>query len=183
MNIIDMIILAVICCFLIRGIFRGLTRELASIVGVIAGFYAAFIFSPEAVKLLPAKIAAGPYAGILGFVSVFCGVVLFIHLLGWLIRKLLGVILLGWLDRVLGAGFGAVKGALVLVVVFFVVTRFVQPESPVWKQSQLYPYGAKAAEAMAGVVSDRLPAPLKSKIERLQKVGKNAADLRNVLGR
>lgn len=182
MNIVDLIIMAVICFFLIRGIFRGLTRELASIVGVISGFYAAFVFSPVAVSLFPDRIAAGPYAGILGYAAVFCGVFLFIHLLGWLIRKLLGIIMLGWVDRVLGAGFGAVKGALVLVVVLFVVTRFVQPESSVWKQSLLYGYGARAAEAMAGVVSDRMPAPVKSKIERLRKVGKSAADLRNVLG-
>ncbi|MEW6080147.1 MAG: CvpA family protein [Thermodesulfobacteriota bacterium] len=182
MNTIDMIIIAVVGVFLIRGIFRGLTRELASIVGVIAGFYAAFIFSPLAVSFFPEKIAAAPYAGLLGYGVVFCGVFLAVHLVGWLIRKLLGVILLGWLDRVLGAAFGAVKGALILVVVFFVVTRFVQPESGVWKQSLLYPYGVKAAETMAGIVSGHLPASLKAQIERLQNLGKSAADLRKAVG-
>jgi membrane protein required for colicin V production len=31
----------------IRGIFRGLVRELASIVGVLGGFYAAYSYYPH----------------------------------------------------------------------------------------------------------------------------------------
>lgn len=173
MNSIDMIIIAVLCFFMVRGIFRGLTRELAAIVGLIAGFYGAFLFYPAIVKFLPDKIATGAYANILGFAVIFCGVFLAVHLLGALIRFVLGITMLSWVDRLLGAVFGAVKGVLFLMVVFFVITRFVQPTAPVIKESLLYGYATKATAAMTGIVSDEFPGEIKSKVKRAQSIWKN----------
>jgi membrane protein required for colicin V production len=167
MNMMDMIIIAVISFLTVRGIFRGLTRELASIVGLIAGFYGAFMFYPRIVLFFPDKIKSGAYADILGFAVIFCGVVLAVHLLGVLIRFLLGITMLGWVDRLLGAGFGAVKGALFLGVIFFAIARFVQPAPSVIKESMLYGYVVTATEAMTGVVPDALPDTIKSKIKGL----------------
>lgn len=165
MNIIDMIIVAVLSFFVILGIFRGLTRELASIVGVVAGFYGALLFSPRIVKLFPDKISTSAYADILGFAVIFCGVFLAVHLVAMLIRFALGITMLGWVDRLLGAGFGAVKGTLVLGVVFFVITRFVQPAPLFVKESILYGYVATATETMASVASNELPDTIKTKTE------------------
>ncbi len=168
MNMMDMIVVAVLCFYMIRGIFRGLSSELASIIGVIAGFYGAFLFYPRVVELLPAKIAAGVYADILGFAIIFCGVFLFIHLLGVLIRFALGITMLSWVDRLLGAGFGIFKGALFLGVVFFIFARFIQPTAPVMQESILYGYATTAAEAVADRNFYDLPATIKSKIEGLE---------------
>jgi len=173
MNIIDTIIVVVTCFFVIRGIFRGLTRELASIVGVIAGLYGALLFSPRVVKLFPAKIAASAYADILGFAVIFCGVIIVVHLAAALIRFALGITMLTWVDRLLGAGFGALKSALLLGVVFFVMTKYVHLERPVMKESKLYGHMVTTIEAMAGVVPKEMPATMNTKIKRLQQVWEN----------
>jgi membrane protein required for colicin V production len=39
-------ILTILSYGLIRGIFRGLVREISSIVGVLGGFYAAYLIIP-----------------------------------------------------------------------------------------------------------------------------------------
>jgi membrane protein required for colicin V production len=167
-NIIDMIIVVVTAVFVIRGIFRGLTRELASIVGVVAGFYGALAFSSRAVKLFPEKIAVGTYADVLGFAVVFCGILIAVHVVAFLIRWALGLTMLSWVDRMLGAGFGALKSALVLSVVFFVITRFVHPATPAMKGSVLYGYVTMATEAMAGVVSSGIPDKISSEIKKVR---------------
>ena len=172
MNILDMIIIAVLSFFLIRGIFRGLTRELASIIGVVVGFYGALVFFPRVVKFFPQNLAASPYADILGFTVIFCGIFLVIHLVAMLIRWALGISMLGWVDRLLGAGFGAVKGTLVLGVALFVMTRFLQPPPAFIKESLLCGHVTKATETMAQVVTRELPA-IKTKAKALQDKWKN----------
>ncbi len=173
MNIIDMIIIVVTAIFVIRGIFRGLTRELASIVGVIAGFYGAYLFYPRLANLFPARIAGSAYADILGFAVLFCGILLVVHLVAALIRFALGLTMLNWLDRLLGAGFGAVKSLLLLGVAFFVIAKFVHPEAPVMKTSLLYGYVATATETMAGVAASEWPQTIHTRVERLHDIWKN----------
>ena len=46
MNPFDILMLIILAYGLIRGIFRGLVRELASIIGVLGGFYAAYSYYP-----------------------------------------------------------------------------------------------------------------------------------------
>ena len=46
MNPFDMVIVVILSFCLIRGFFRGLIKELASIVGVLGGFYAAYTYYP-----------------------------------------------------------------------------------------------------------------------------------------
>ena len=167
-NIVDMIIVVVTAVFVVRGIFRGLTRELASIVGVVAGFYGALAFSSRTVKLFPQKIAGSAYADILGFAVVFCGILIAVHLIAILIRWALGLTMLSWVDRMLGGGFGALKSALLLGVIFFVITRFVHPATPVMKGSMLYGYVSMATEAMARVVSSGLPDRISSRINKVR---------------
>lgn len=168
MNIIDIIIIVVTGTFVVRGIFRGLTRELASIIGVVAGFYGALMFSSRVAKLFPDRIAGSAFADVLGFAVVFCGILVAVHLIAYLIRWALGLTMLSWVDRLLGAGFGALKSALLLGVVFFVVTRFVQPATPTMKQSLLYGYVMTATEAMAGVVSSGLPDKISSNVKKVR---------------
>ena len=40
MNILDILIAVIVGFCLVRGIFRGIIKELTSIVGVVAGFFA-----------------------------------------------------------------------------------------------------------------------------------------------
>jgi uncharacterized membrane protein required for colicin V production len=85
-----------------------------------------------------------------------------------LVRWALGLTMLGWGDRLLGAGFGALKSALLLGVVFFVMARFVHPATPHMKRSLLYGYVTTATEAMAGVVSSGVPDRFGKKINKVR---------------
>ncbi len=53
------------------------------------------------------------------FALIFCGIVIVMGLLGALVRYALGITMMGWIDRLLGALFGAVKGTIVIAVLIF----------------------------------------------------------------
>ncbi|PIV05842.1 MAG: colicin V production protein, partial [Syntrophobacterales bacterium CG03_land_8_20_14_0_80_58_14] len=67
-------------------------------------------------------VPRGAFADMAGFALVFCGVVIAVALIGVLIRYVLGITMMGWLDRLLGGLFGAAKGALSVVAFLFFVT-------------------------------------------------------------
>ncbi len=169
MNVVDMIIVGVVCLGMIRGIFRGLSNELASIIGVLAGFYGAYLFYPRLASRLPEMIPAGPAADIIAFAAIFCLVLLLVNLLGKMVRFVLGITMLGWLDRLLGAGFGAAKGVLIAAVALFMISRFYQSPVPVVRESVLSSYVAVASDTMAEAVSSQWHQTLKSKITELRK--------------
>ena len=55
MNALDVVLLAFLAFGLIRGFWRGLFVEIASLVALVAGVYGAFHFSDFAAKFLEAK--------------------------------------------------------------------------------------------------------------------------------
>jgi membrane protein required for colicin V production len=169
MNIFDMVMIAVVCVCLIRGLFRGLSRELASILGILGGFYGAYLFYPHAARRLPAIIPRGAFADLAGFALVFCGIVIAVALVGVLIRYIMGITMMGWLDRLLGGMFGALKGALFVVVLLFFVTSVGGSSLPYAKGSRLYGYVAAMADSMADVVSKGLYKGLYSKVQEIKK--------------
>jgi membrane protein required for colicin V production len=63
-------------------------------------------------------------AKLLGFLLILVGVQILGGIAGWSLSKAMKATGLGWLDRVLGAGFGALKAALVGVVLVMAITAF-----------------------------------------------------------
>jgi len=108
MNPFDMLIIIIVSFCLIRGLFRGLIKEISSIIAVLGGFYAAFTYYPilASLPLLSKWIHNHAYLNIISFMAIFILIFIVISLLGALIKFLLKITFLGWLDRLGGAGFG-----------------------------------------------------------------------------
>ena len=77
MNLFDVIILVIFGYCLIRGLFRGLIKELASIVGVLSGFYAAYTYYQEVARLMSEWISNEAYLNIVSFLIIFCFIFFF----------------------------------------------------------------------------------------------------------
>ena len=169
MNFLDILIVIILSYCLIRGIFRGLVKELSSIIGVLGGFYAAYTYYPLVARPFSRWISNTSYLNILSFLIIFCVIFLTISLLGVLIRYLLKVAFLGWFDRICGAGFGIVKGVLIAAVILIALTAFLPKGAPVVKDSLLSPHVTLIAEKMAAVVSDNMKHKFGAKIKALKK--------------
>ena len=169
MNPFDIVVIVILAYGLIRGVFRGLVREISSIIGVLDGFYAAYTYYPRVAQLIAPWIADSGYRNILGFLLIFSAIVIVVAILAVVIKYLLNIAYLGWIDRLTGAVFGFAKGVLVCCVIFIVLTAFLPKGAPLIKKSTLAPYGARASEIMAGVLSQDMKNKFLVKIKELQK--------------
>jgi len=172
MNPFDIIIIVILGYSLVRGIFRGLVKEVSSIVGVLGGFYASFTYYTKLAKLLSGLIRETAYLNILSFLIIFCSVLIIVGILGIIIKYLLNIAFLGWVDRIGGVGFGFIKGILIASVLFITLTAFLPKGSAFLRNSVLAPRVSWVSEKMAKVVSKQMKQEFIAKLGELKKAWK-----------
>jgi membrane protein required for colicin V production len=153
MATLDWIFLAVLGVSLLLGAWRGLVYEVLSVMSWIAAFIMAQWLAPDAAAWLPVERApeAGRYA--IGFIVVFIAVVCAGGLLAWLTKKLVQAVGLRPVDRTLGAAFGLIRGAVLLLAVAVVVNMSPARRAVWWTESK----GAEAAMAALKNLKPMLP--------------------------
>lgn len=172
MNPFDVFIIIVLGYSLVRGLFRGLVKEVSSIIGVLGGFYAAYSYYSAVAKLLSGLIANKAYLNILSFLIIFCGVLIIIGIIGVIIKYLLNVAFLGWIDRLFGICFGFIKGVLIVTVLFIILTTFLPKGAPLIKTSVLAPHVIWISEKMVNVVSKEMKRDFYGKLDEFKKAWK-----------
>ncbi len=172
MNFFDIIIIIILGFCVIRGVFRGLIKELSSIIGVLGGFYAAYSYYMVLARPLSRWISNVAYLNISSFLIIFCGVLIIISILGVVIKYVLNIAFLGWVDRICGAGFGIIKGILIASVLLITLTAFLPRNAPVIKNSMLAPHVTLVSEKMAKVVSKDMKHNFTAKLAELKKAWK-----------
>ncbi|MFH1156772.1 MAG: CvpA family protein [Pseudomonadota bacterium] len=170
MNFFDIIIVIVISFCLIRGLFRGFIREVASIIGVVAGFYGAYTYYGSITPLLTRFVANEGYRDILGFFILFCLVFILVSLVAMVIRYLLNIVFLGWFDQLCGMGFGAVKGCLIISIMIIGFTTFVPRGPDMIAGSRLSVHVATVSAMMSTLVSGQMRIDLQNRLEGMQQI-------------
>jgi membrane protein required for colicin V production len=135
MNLLDILLVLIIAYCLVRGVFRGLVKELSSIIGVLGGVYAAYSYYDHVAKLLSKWITNPIYLNLLSCIILFFSVYLMVSIIGTMIKYLMNIVFLGWTDRICGAFFGALKGALICAAFILVLTTFLPNNTPLLRES------------------------------------------------
>jgi membrane protein required for colicin V production len=169
MNALDIIIVVILGYGLVWGIFRGMVKEVSSIIGVVGGFVLAYLYYGVVAGWLTGLVSNPAYRNILAFMILFCGVVIVVNVIAIVLKYLLNLVFLGWFDRLGGAGFGLVKGVLIVSVLFMVLTAFLPKGAPLIKDSACAPYVALVSEKIAAVVSSDVKREFASKLGELKK--------------
>lgn len=120
MNWIDLILICLMALFGLRGFFRGLFREVFSLLGLVGGFIAAVAF------VVPAAAYAGelwkaPPLLLKGavFVAIFFVVYFIFSLIGWVLHRSERLLFLKTLNRAGGIAVGLGKGAAIIALAIF----------------------------------------------------------------
>jgi len=125
MNWLDIVLAIPMLWFLYRGFRNGLIIELASLAALILGIYVALHFSFYVEGWLVDNFEISEkYLYIISFALTFIIVAVLVFLAGKIIHKLVGIIFLGFLNRLAGGIFGLLKAALVLSVILYFVNGF-----------------------------------------------------------
>ena len=118
MGVIDIVLAALILFGLVRGFMKGLFVEVASLIALIAGVYGAIHFSNFAAEFLQTKTEWDEKTiNVVAFAITFIIIVLAIALAGKALTKLADFAALGFINKIAGGLFGALKIALILSVV------------------------------------------------------------------
>lgn len=117
LSALDWVCIAVVVFSVVQALSAGFFREFFSMAGAIAGFLLA-AWEYHVVAAWYSHLMHSPWpAEIVAFFSIFVVVALLGSALGsfaaWALKK----VGLRWFDRILGAGFGIVRGVLVSVVI------------------------------------------------------------------
>jgi membrane protein required for colicin V production len=155
MAALDWVFVAVLALSFLVGAWRGLVYEVLSVISWIAAFIVAQWLAPDAAGWLPVQRApeAGRYA--MGFIVVFIAVVFAGALLAWLIKKLIEAVGLRPVDRTLGAAFGLMRGAILLMAVAVVVNMSPARSAEWWTESKGAGLSLAALKGLKPVLPER----------------------------
>jgi len=154
MNSLDGIWLALVFFSALLGLWRGVIREVLSLLAWVIGVVLAGRFAADLAPRLPLNNEVLAYA--LAWLLILVLVLVIAGLLARLLKQLVSVAGLGLVDRLLGAGFGFLRGTLLLLVLVQLISMTAFTRYPVWTNSQVVPL----AQQILVFLKPVLPAPL-----------------------
>ncbi len=124
MNWVDLIMAIVLFGFAIRGLMKGFFREMFSLIGLFIGLWVALLKFELVGEWLQTKLPlTDPLPFHVAFLAIFFGVSALASVCGYILHKVAQVFFVGWLDAVVGFGFGLIKGVVILTVLLFLLTH------------------------------------------------------------
>lgn len=147
--------LAVLVTSVVVGLVRGFVFECLWLAGWVAAWFAAQWGAPELAPYLPAGGAGSALKLGVAWGLVFVAALVVWALLARLARMLIHATPLSLPDRLLGALFGLLRGAVFLLAVATVVAFTPASQSPGWRSS----HGARWLEAALASLRPLLPEP------------------------
>lgn len=148
MTWLDYAVVGVFAVSLVVGAWRGLVREVISILGWVIAFLAANLLAGPIGPLMPQAIPSPELRVATAYVAVFMGSLLATALLGLLLSKIVKATGLGGVDRMLGAVFGAARGVLIVLAVTLLAGLTSAPRQAFWRDSASAPLLTQAAQAL-----------------------------------
>ncbi len=188
MTIFDIIIAVILGLFFLFSLFKGMIREMFSLLGYLAGYVAALNFQNELAEVLKETFSQPVIARIVGFAIIFFVVRISFGLLGRLIRRfMVSATVLSVPDRILGGLLGFAKGLVIIAIVMFPLSLFEDAYKKATQGSVLAPYLEQTAnfvskEAHERKLLDRLPKisvdVVKDKMKQLSDLNKLSQDMK-----
>lgn len=122
MNALDLILIICFLPFFVHGIMKGFIAQVTAIVSIILGVWLSFKFSDKVCQwLLPYLDVSDKVLHVISFILIMVAVVAGLYLVCRFAQGLFKIVMLGWLDKLLGVVFSLVKGMLlvgVLIILF-----------------------------------------------------------------
>lgn len=120
-SIFDLIIITITLILGLKGLFRGLIKEVFGIIGIIGAIFVASRISKETGDLLaPILVLDNPATiKLIGFITALVAVWIVVYTAGIIVSKIFSASGLGVVDRIFGFVFGATKVFLIFSVIAY----------------------------------------------------------------
>jgi membrane protein required for colicin V production len=168
-SFLDLLLIAIVGGSVVSGFLAGFARAgvgfLAAITGVLFGFW--FYGIPSA--WIHQFVSSVAVSNVVGFLVIFVACVALGGLIGNLLSKLFKWTGLSWLDRLMGAGFGFVRGGLIAAAFVSVLLAFTPRPVPAWMTgSFVLPYAIGTSDVLSSLAPRTLKDPVRDTIREIR---------------
>lgn len=150
----DWVILAIIVASMFFGLMRGFVREAFSLAGWLAAFVVARIFFAPFDIFLESSIGTPSVRHAMAYAGLFVGTLILAWLLGYAVMSLVDAAGLKMSDRLLGMGFGMLRGAIIVLALLVFLAPFVNQDR--WWQEALLPKAFMRYELLGRTLKDKV---------------------------
>ena len=152
MNYLDIVLWIILAIGFFNGLRRGLVMSAFSLAGVILGIVLATRFYPT--------FSDSTIVRVITFIVIFVLVAWFVSFLGSLVRKVVKLVMLGWVDHIAGALFGLAMSGMAIALGLVAYLHFFGPPSLIL-DSLTYKVLVDKLPWILGWLSDRFGGTLK----------------------
>ena len=152
MNWLDIVIIVVAVLLGIVGLRQGIIKTVFGIAGLIGGIVLAGRYYDELAAVLSSSGAT--WVNIAAYAIILIATLIVASVIGRLVAKLTHLVLLGWLDRLVGCILGVLIGGLLCAAILAIVGKYSTGAEAVISQSAI----AKFLMAGFPLLLDLLPA-------------------------
>lgn len=141
-SLFDFLTLLVIGLLAMRGLRKGFIDEAIKVISLGASIIFSIKYHGIGLSIMRNFFPASKgLQVVLGFLVVFVGIYLIFQVLGSILKGLVRMLKLVWVDKTLGLGFGAIKGLIIMCLVVWFVSVFpeLKLEEGLKEKSVLYP--------------------------------------------
>jgi membrane protein required for colicin V production len=158
---VDYIILAIVILSAIMGLVRGLLREAIAVITWFLAIVLAWSFAPSLEPHLGGVLVGSPLRIWAARAIIFVGILLLGGAVSVIVSHYVRVSMFAGMDKFLGLVFGIIRGIVIVGAFTIAVQALRMDEDDAWKRSKLLPYASGVADALRGIVGEKL--------ERLEK--------------
>ncbi len=124
MTVFDWILLALIIIPTLWGLSKGAVTMVLTTLGIFVAMFLSGQFAERIVSSFTDNVDNEAIATAIGYVVIFIVVFIAIGFVSKFIKIVLAITMMGWLDKLLGAGAGVLAGILLMTAATMVVARY-----------------------------------------------------------
>ncbi|MBY0508040.1 MAG: CvpA family protein [Bryobacteraceae bacterium] len=152
MNWLDVVLLVLFAVSMVSGAMKGLSRIVLGLVATLLGMVLAVWFYASAGAYFLPYVSSESIANFCGFVTILAGTSLVGSIVSKVVAYFFKAVGLGWLDRLLGAGFGFARAGLLAMGLLVGLVSFApNPPSKAVLESRAAPYVLEAARLLVAI--------------------------------
>ncbi len=133
MNWLDIVIIIVTLLLGMLGLWRGAIKAVFGIVGLIGGIALAGHYYLPLASILSSGEAI--WSRIAAYAIILVATLIVASVIGWFVARLVHIVMLGWVDRLIGFILGAAIGSMLCAAVLAIVSKYLSVMGGVISQS------------------------------------------------
>jgi membrane protein required for colicin V production len=155
-NYADLALLALVALSILIGFWRGFIKEVFALAVWLLAFLLAFHYSGMLAERLEPWLELPSARTGAAFAGIFLVTLIIGGLLTWLVGKLVEKTGLSGSDRLMGGVFGALRGALLIIMLILVAGFTPVPQDPWWQESRVITSMLPLADWASGMLPENL---------------------------